>query len=320
MADAVEDVASKVQLDELLKSSPIVIVKFYSNDDESCRQIEPLYQALASQIGRPRLLVFAKVDNDTCQDLVQEYGITVLPTFILFRKGTLMHTVQGANSAELRNVIGKIVSELEHLVEGMGGEGGPPEAWKGAEIPKGYGDVTDQVELRGCELLNADDNAGPVKVLFESSKPSALGLGKSTATDWVQSGSDDQLLLFIPFQSTIKLHTLQITSVIPQGNTDVSRPVEIGLFLNRTSNMDFGEAEDAEPTQSITLEPEHWNSESTASISLRFVKFQKTNTLTIFVQQGDGEADAVRIDRIKLIGEAGAKRDMGKLQKLDDDE
>lgn len=175
---------------------------------------------MASQIGRPRLLIFAKVDNDTCQDLVQEYEITVLPTFILFRKGKLMHTVQGANSAELRNVIGKIVSELEHLVEGMGGEGGPPEAWKGAEIPKGYGDVTDQVELRGCELLNADDNAGPVKVLFESSKPSALGLGKSTATDWVQSGSDDQLLLFIPFQSTVKLHTLQVSTFLPNDQLD----------------------------------------------------------------------------------------------------
>jgi hypothetical protein len=100
----------------------------------------------------------------------------------------------------------------------------------------------------------------------------------------------------------------------------VSRPVELKLFINRTSNLDFGEAEDTEPTQAITLEPEHWNSDSTASVSLRFVKFQKTNTLTIFVQQGNGEADAVRIDRIKLIGEAGAKRDMGKLQKLDDDE
>jgi hypothetical protein len=165
---------------------------------------------LAEQIGRPRLLIFAKVDNDTCQDLVQEYGITVLPTFILFRKGKLMHTVQGANTAELRNVIGKIVSELELLVEGMGGEEVPKEIWKGAEVPRGYSDITDQVELRGCELLNADDNAGPVKVLFESSKPSALGSGKSTATDWVQSGSDDQLLLFIPFQSQIKLHTLQV--------------------------------------------------------------------------------------------------------------
>lgn len=84
--------------------------------------------------------------------------------------------------------------------------------------------------------------------------------------------------------------------------------------------MEFEEAEGAKPLQSITLESEHWNSESTASISLRFVKFQKTDTLTLFVQRGDGQADAVRIDRIRLIGEAGAKRDMGKLQKLDDDE
>lgn len=134
-----------------------------------------------------------------------------------------MHTVQGANSAELRNVIGKIVSELELLVEGMGGEvggEGSVEVWKGAEIPRGYGDVTDQVELRGCELLNADDNAGPVKVLFESSKPSALGLGKSTSTDWVQSGSDDQLLLFIPFQSTVKLHTLQVSTFLSNDQWD----------------------------------------------------------------------------------------------------
>lgn len=151
---------------------------------------------------------------------MQEHGITVLPTFLLFRKGKLMHTVEGANTAELRNVVNKIVSELEHLVEGMGGEGGPPEAWKGAEIPKGYGDVTDQVEFRGCELLNADDNAGPVKVLFESSKPSALGLGKSTSTDWVQSGSDDQLLLFIPFQSQIKLHTLQVSTFLSTDQLD----------------------------------------------------------------------------------------------------
>lgn len=177
-----------------------------------------MYASLAEQLARPRLLTFAKVDNDQPQDLVQEYAVTVMPTFILFRKGKVVHTVQGANTAEFRTVIGKLVSELEALVESMGGEGssgeGSGSAWKGAEIPRGYGDVTDQVELRGCELLNADDNAGPVKVLFESSKPSALGSGKSTSTDWVQSGSDDQLLLFIPFQSTVKLHTLQVSTFV----------------------------------------------------------------------------------------------------------
>ncbi|KAL7928099.1 PITH domain-containing protein [Trichoderma chlorosporum] len=316
MADSLVHVTSKAQFDDLLSSSRIVVADFYADWCGPCKQIAPLYASLAEQISRPGLLTFVKIDNDANQDLAHEYGVTALPTFLLFRSGKVIHKVQGANPVELKAVIEKLASELETLAEGLASGG----IWKGAEIPRGYSDITDQVESRGCELLNADDEAGPVKVLFESSQPSALRQDASASKDWVQSGSDDQLLLFIPFQSSIKLHTLQITSFPPEGNSDVSRPGVIHLFINRTSNMDFGEAEDAEPTQAITLEPQDWNSEGTASISLRFVKFQKTTSLTIFVQKGDGEAEAVRIDRIKLIGEAGAKRDMGKLQKMDDEE
>ncbi|KAM6477618.1 PITH domain-containing protein [Trichoderma sp. SZMC 28011] len=320
MTDSLVHVTSKAQFDDLLSSSRIVVADFYADWCAPCKQIAPLYASLAEQISRPNLLTFVKIDNDANQDLAQEYGITALPTFLLFRSGKVIHKVQGANPTELRAVIEKLASELESLAEGSGSGSGSGGIWKGAEIPRGYSDITDQVELRGCELLNADDDAGPVKVLFESSQPSALREGASAAKDWVQSGSDDQLLLFIPFQSTIKLHTLQITSFPPEGNSDVSRPGVLHLFINRTSNMDFGEAEDAEPTQAVTLEPQDWNADGTANISLRFVKFQKTTTLTIFVQKGDGEAETVRIDRIKLIGEAGAKRDMGKLQKMDDEE
>lgn len=124
-----------------------------------------------------------------------------------------MKRVQGANTAELHAVLSKLVKDIQSEAagasEGASGTGsGTP--WKGAEIPRGYSDITDQIETRNCELLNADEDAGPVKVLFEKSKPSALGTGKASSPDWVQSGSDDQLLLFIPFQSSIKLHTLQV--------------------------------------------------------------------------------------------------------------
>lgn len=74
-----------------------------------------------------------------------------------------------------------------------------------------------------------------------------------------------------------------------------------------------------EPTQAITLSSSDWNADGTASISLRFVKFQKTSTITLFVQKADGDAESVRLDRLKLIGEAGVKREMGKLQKAGDD-
>ena len=100
----------------------------------------------------------------------------------------------------------------------------------------------------------------------------------------------------------------------------MSRPSVIHLYINRPQNMDFSEADDTEPTQAITLTDKDWNAEGTANISLRFVKFQKTTTIIIYVQKGDGEAEAVRLDRVKLIGEAGTKREMGSLQKVGDEE
>lgn len=98
------------------------------------------------------------------------------------------------------------------------------------------------------------------------------------------------------------------------------RPGIIHLFVNRTQNLDFDEAEAAEPTQAIELSEEDWNEDGTANIGLKYVKFQKTSSLIIFVQQGDGDSETVRLDRVKLVGEAGAKREMGKLQKIGDDE
>ena len=120
--------------------------------------------------------------------------------------------MQGANPGQLRGVIQKLVSEAESLGEGEG----EVDWWEGAEVPRSHENVSDQVEIRGCELLNAAEDAGPVKVLFDKSRPRALdGAGAptkdpATERDWVQSGADDQLLLFIPFQSSIKLHTLQV--------------------------------------------------------------------------------------------------------------
>lgn len=88
--------------------------------------------------------------------------------------------------------------------------GSSARSWKGAALPRGYVDVTDQVELNRSELLNVDTETGGVRVLFSSEKPSALSGNKGAAKDWVESDTDEQLLLFMPFQSMLKLHTLQV--------------------------------------------------------------------------------------------------------------
>ncbi|KAK2590913.1 Thioredoxin-like protein 1 [Conoideocrella luteorostrata] len=335
-------ISSKEQFDTILRTSKVVVADFFATWCEPCRQIAPLYEVLSKNLSRPNAVTFVKIDTEVNKAISEQYKITVLPTFLLFRDAKITKTVKGANLAELQNVLESLVTEVDSLggeASSSSGSGGP---WVGAEIPRGYSDITDQVEIRNCEVLNADEEAGPVKVLFESTQPGALDTRKGSAKDFVQSGADDQLLLFVPFQGTVKLHTLQvsaelfsmhalvvetatlivmqITSLPEEGQDNVSRPEAVHLYINRPQNMDFDEADDSEPTQAITLKPEDWNSQGTTNISLRFVKFQKTTTLIVYVQKGIDGAEAIRLDRIRLIGEAGTKRDMGKLQKVGDDE
>ena len=54
-------------------------------------------------------------------------------------------------------------------------------------------------------------------------------------------------------------------------------------------------------------------------IELRFVKFQNVSSLVLFVVDGEGDGEKVRIDRLRIIGESGEKRD-GKIEKISEDD
>lgn len=97
------------------------------------------------------------------------------------------------------------------------------------------------------------------------------------------------------------------------------RPGTIHLYTNKPHNLDFSEADDTPPTQAIELTEKDWNADGTANIGLRFVKFQNINSLIIYVTKGDGDGEKVRLDRVRLIGESGEKREMGKLEKIGDE-
>ena len=258
-----------------------------------------------------------------------------MPTFIVFKNGQRVETVNGADQRQLAAMVKKIAQEADEDGEGFGESSGSARSWLGASLPRGYKDITDEIDVKGLDLLNADSEFAGARQLFAAEQPAGLAAGKKGKEaaaakedggsegkkDWVESDTDEQLMLYLPFQSTLKVHTLQITSLAKEGESseDVMRPKTVKLYTNRPHTLGFDEAEGVTPTQSITLRPQDWDEETgTAKAELRFVKFQGVTSLVVFVVDGEGSGERTRIDRLRLIGETGEKREMGKLEKIGD--
>lgn len=142
--------------------------------------------------------------------------MTALPTFIIFRDGKVVEKVKGADPNRLKSVIEKLSQDIETAGDGSSSSSGSSGmTWLGADLPRGYSDISDIVDVRGLELLNVDSKEFSVRSLFNKPKPAALEKSKSEDKDWVESDTDEQILLFMPFNSAVKLHTLQVRSMIP---------------------------------------------------------------------------------------------------------
>ncbi|KAI6368514.1 hypothetical protein MCOR25_004633 [Pyricularia grisea] len=309
-------------------SNSTVLVYFYNGLSKESKpsHMSKIFEAFASKsqvagsaLGHVR---FLRVDVAKNQDIAATFDITNPPDILAFRNGEPIPLEALLPQLQQELKAGGAGSSSGSAAEGSGNQA----AWLGADLPRSYKDVTEQVEMKRVELLNVDGEKGNVRVLFSGAKPSALTTGKGNEIDWVESDTDEQLLLFMPFQAMLKLHTLQITSIPPTGD-DVDedekpmRPKLIKLFTNRPTNLGFDQAESTAPTQMIEISESDWNAEGTANIPLRFVKFQNINSLIIFIEAGDGssESEKVRLDRLRLIGETGEKREMGKLEKIGDE-
>lgn len=260
-----------------------------------------------------------------------------MPTFIVFERGRPISTVRGADPRKLNEVVQKLATEAGKAETSTGGSDETGESggigWLGAAVPKNYSDISDQYDPKSLELLNRDSAFGVPRTLFAPSKPSALSTGKAKAqeggqaADWVESDTDEQLMLYVPFQSSIKVHSLQITSLPPSSDDDDDddderpmRPKTLRLYINRSHVLGFDEAEDIPPVQEVTIQPEDYDAKTgTAKIELRFVKFQSVTSLVLFFVDGHGDRDKLRIDRIRILGEAGEKREKGRLEKIGDE-
>jgi thioredoxin 1 len=95
--------------EETVRRYPLVVVDFWSEFCPPCRLIEPVLKELAVELrGRA---VFGKVCVDQERLMASKFGITAIPTLLVFREGNLIDTIIGYAPKEV--LLGKLKKHLE---------------------------------------------------------------------------------------------------------------------------------------------------------------------------------------------------------------
>ncbi|KAM7193654.1 thioredoxin [Naviculisporaceae sp. PSN 640] len=84
---SVHKITSPAELTALLSSTSSVIVDFYADWCPPCRAIAPIFSSLADAHSSSGKLAFAKVNVDHVNEVAGKYGVSAMPTFVIFRKG-----------------------------------------------------------------------------------------------------------------------------------------------------------------------------------------------------------------------------------------
>jgi thioredoxin 1 len=79
--------------DETVGRYPLVVVDFWSEYCPPCRLIEPVLEEMARELqGR---VVFGKVCVDEERLTAMKFGVSAIPTLLVFREGKLADTIIG---------------------------------------------------------------------------------------------------------------------------------------------------------------------------------------------------------------------------------
>ncbi|KAI3633455.1 hypothetical protein MIR68_008402 [Amoeboaphelidium protococcarum] len=106
----VQDINSSLQFSKLINSKPVAVIDFAAEWCGPCKMIAPKFHSMATQYPGA---AFGRVDVDKESALAQQYSVTAMPTFVLFKNGKQADTVVGAD-------IGQVEQKLKRLLASAG--------------------------------------------------------------------------------------------------------------------------------------------------------------------------------------------------------
>ncbi|KAL4420910.1 hypothetical protein ABPG77_001251 [Micractinium sp. CCAP 211/92] len=129
---------------------------------------------------------------------------------------------------------------------------------------------------------------------------------------YLESDTDEQLLIHIPFNTACKLSGLVVKST----KSADQAPKRVKLFVNQPT-IGFGEAADAAGVQEFDLSEEEVKG---TQLQLKLVKFTKVNVLTIFIESNQGDEDTTIVQKLAIFGSGGDKFDVAAIKDISKEE
>ncbi|XP_011078753.1 PITH domain-containing protein At3g04780 [Sesamum indicum] len=161
-------------------------------------------------------------------------------------------------------------------------------------------DLLDFVDWSSVECLNQKNS---------HSLPNALKQGYREDEGLIlESDADEQLLIYIPFNQVVKLHSIVIQGPEEEG------PKSVKLFANR-EHMGFSNVNDFPPSDTVILSTENLKGKP---VIVKYVKFQNVRSLTIFIEDNQSGSDITKVQKIVLYGTTVETTDMKSLKKIED--
>ncbi|OQR95566.1 hypothetical protein THRCLA_07760 [Thraustotheca clavata] len=158
-----------------------------------------------------------------------------------------------------------------------------------------FDDLLEQIDKANSYCLNEDASYG-----FGN-----LFIGDGSLL--LKSEADEQLIIHLEFKEAVKIHSISL-----KAPNDDTAPRKLKLFVNRT-NLGFSDVADIEPVQQIDLTQEQLDAGK--AIELRFVKFQRVTSLTLFIEENNG-GEISTLSSLHLYGESIAGTNMNELKSV----
>jgi thioredoxin 1 len=78
--------------DETIKQNKLVLIDFWADWCGPCKKVSPILDEISSEFNLP----VGKLNIDENQVKTQEYGVSSIPTMVLFEDGVAIKTIVGA--------------------------------------------------------------------------------------------------------------------------------------------------------------------------------------------------------------------------------